>query len=350
MSTIPPKTGNDDSAKLEAALATATKTENLNPTATQPPLPPTLEKVLTSDLKEKVVHKDDADIKPEKPVTREIATKNLIASALVRFPLVHRVHTEVSTFTPTAFNYFEVVHFMDKLITSNTYFANSGLPWHPFVSRLYFSVLFYLQAFRAMEYAKLGSRSTRQLISQILKDLPPERLPVPGPLLPILKALCCTQPDDKYFRYVCPQIPDYPGPRNRPAILTSHNEMLGLPNIPLLLGLANSITGAAFNEIPNYLEPASFNNTAAHEFSGFQFPEGDWDQGVRSLVCQPGMHRRPETSRNTDALFNAYGDTLDLPAVNERSELHSLTGFTQLDTVTWVENMIQTMAEYTTFS
>lgn len=215
---IVPTTESKDSAKLETALATATKTENLNPTATATTPPPSAEKTVTSELKEKVVTKEDTDIKPEKRTTREIATKNLIASMLVRFPLIPRLKVQTSTFTPTAFNYYEVIHLMDKLMCSNSYFAKSGLPWHAFISRIYFAVVFYIQTFRAMDHAKLGSRQTRLLISQILKDLPPERLPIPGPLMPILKALCCTQPEDQHFRLVCPLTPDNPGPRLRPTL------------------------------------------------------------------------------------------------------------------------------------
>ncbi|CAI6357415.1 unnamed protein product [Macrosiphum euphorbiae] len=126
-----------------------------------------------------------------------------------------------------------VVHYMDSLIVDNLYYEREGQLWHPFISRMYFGALAYIQTLRAMQYAKLGSLATRQLTTQVLADIQPEKLPIPGPLMPMLKSLCVSKPDDDTFNLVCPLIPENPG-HQPDHIEPAHDYMLCMPNLPLI--------------------------------------------------------------------------------------------------------------------
>lgn len=282
------------------------------------------------------------------PTVPEIAPRYRIADGLLRYPLIPCRTLVTSTFVPTLMNYFEVVHFMDQLIASNVFFKQQ-LHWHPFVSRLYFAVLAYYQTLRAMDHAKLGTTQTRQLTTLLLKDLPPEQLPVPGPLVPILNAICCTSPESDLYRLVCPRIPDNPGPRTRPGLISNTTSMLLMPNIPLLLGLANSIINASPDSIPDYTVENTFSDAKDMMLSGYVFKANAWDQQCRSLLCQPGLHRTPETLPELDIRFNIFGSDLSLPVIDEHTDLYSLEDFTQLNTVSWIDNLIPTMSHYCEF-
>lgn len=72
----------------------------------------------------------------------------------------------------------------------------------------------YYQTLRAMNHSKIADYNVRLMHSQLEKDLPAERLPVPGPHLPMLKALCASSPDDPHYRMISPFVPSHPGPRN----------------------------------------------------------------------------------------------------------------------------------------
>lgn len=77
------------------------------------------DKVSFTDLKDQIKTKPDVDIKPEVKHAPVMARKYFIATAQARFPLVPRKTVQVSTFTPTSFNYHQVVHYMDQLMIDN---------------------------------------------------------------------------------------------------------------------------------------------------------------------------------------------------------------------------------------
>ena len=289
------------------------------------------------------------DIKPEQKQLPSLARKDFIASAFARFPLIPKLTKKVSTFTATTFNYYEAVHYMDSLMTDNLYFERSGLLWHPFVSRLYFGALVYIQTFRAMDYAKVGDRDTISLHFNLIRDFPPERLPIPGPLVPMLKELCACEPDDKTFHVVYPYIEPKPGPRHADELLPREERMLGLPNLPVIAGFANTIINADGIDVPDYTVSNMFDDTEDHDINGVLIPANAWNMQKRSILYQPGMAHVPETNEELDERFSLEGDTYSIPVITEDTTLQTYGDYTMLNNPEWLGAILPVMSLYSQF-
>ncbi|CAI6359237.1 unnamed protein product [Macrosiphum euphorbiae] len=191
-----------------------------------------------------------------------------------------------------------------------------------------------------MDHSKIGDYNVRLMHAQIEKDLPPERLPVPGPLLPMLKSLCATSPYDSHYIIVSPFVPSHPGPRNHGELISPYDYMLGMPNIPAILGFANSIITAPADDIPDYTNQDTFSDDAAHTLNGHLFPIGQWTAQDSSLLLQPGLHQTPETNEELDEQLNLYGSKLMIPIINVNTPLVTLKNFTCLSSISWIENLL----------
>lgn len=334
---------------LDSAILKIANEQSLNCTSHDPSLKPTFERISIAELKDQVIDRPDITLKPEKKNELPFDRKDIIASSLIQAPIIKRKHLNISTFTPTMFNYYKVIHYMDTLMYDNLYYERSGVIWHPLVTRLYCGFLCYYQTLRAMSYSQLGSSATRQIARQLENDLPPDRLPVPGPLLPILKTICACSPNDPYYLRVSPSIPDIPGPDDIDQIISAHSQMLGMPNLPFLTGLANNIITADPDDIPDYTDKASFSDREAIEVSGYVFNADAWTQQDRNLLCQPGNSETLETTRDLDTQFNELGHQLQLPIIDVATDISHLTEFLMLDNIEWIDTIIPTMSYYSKF-
>lgn len=289
----------------------------------------------------------DSDFKPKREPAPTIAVKDKLSLPLLRFPLKPIPRPQVSTFLPTTQNLFEVVYFMDCLISDDNSFQNTGLPWHPFISNIYFAVLTYIQALRAMLHARQGSPATRLWTEQFLRDYPPERLPIPGPLLPIFKSICTSQPKITQYGLISPLIPEIIGPNDASELFMENTAYACLPNVPFLIGLANSIIQAQPEEIPDYDDPATFTEGNTPHINEAHFPNV-WTQDIRILLSQPGSLHRPTVSADIVETFNSEGINLNLPVLDNATPTRSIQDFLCLNISSWFDNIIPIMAEYST--
>ena len=258
------------------------------------------ERTAVSDLKERIPEMLEVNITPEKKEIPLLAKKNIIATAYVRFPLIPIKNRKISTFTLTLFNYLLIY----TLLVDNVYFERTGLIWHPLLSRMCFGPLAYIETLRYMDYAKLGNNETKSLINNILRDIPPERLPVPGPLVLMLKSICVSEPEDKTFTVVCPYLRLKPGPDLTGYILPAEDYMLGMPNFPVLAGFTNTIIDADGIDIPDYIENETFNDLEDRDLNGHIYPTDHWGSEERSSLLQLGYVQYSPYSREYSTQFN----------------------------------------------
>lgn len=293
--------------------------------------------------------KPDIDTKPEKPAIPAFARKDEIARALLRFPLLKRTKPVTSTFAPTTFTYFEVIHTMDSLMSDNLYFLNTGVTWHPLISRIYFSILIYLQVFRAMDYAKVGKSFDRLSIARVLQDLPPERLPIPGPLVPMMKSICASQPEDDFFGLVTPEIVPEALPLQYTDLIPQLASMYMMPNIPILVELLNMIIDAPEDEIPDFSSQSTIQLGQPFNINGHDFPEDMWTSTERTALLQPGMIYPTESTKEMDEEMNRFGTDLGLPDIEPVDQSNGLLEYTLLEDTAWVDRLIPIMSTYCSF-
>lgn len=115
-----------------------------------------------------------------------------------------------SSYIPSSQKMFFILNIMDTLLSQNFY-ARRALPgFFPTVTRLYFAILFHIQTLRCMDHVQAISYGYSLFLERFMNTFPIETLPIPGPLLPVFKALCCSVPENKRLRRVYPTLPiDY---------------------------------------------------------------------------------------------------------------------------------------------
>uniref|UniRef100_A0A1Y1LSF2 Uncharacterized protein n=1 Tax=Photinus pyralis TaxID=7054 RepID=A0A1Y1LSF2_PHOPY len=342
------KTGQEEGPLIDAVL----KTEGLPSLNVAAPLieDTTASKSQTTDLVEQRKHKQDTDFKPKSETQPALAAKYEIAVPLLRFPLTLKKLRKVSTFIPISINYFQVLHYMDTLMSSNVYFLRLGLPWHPLLSRLYFAIVFFIQTLRAMRYARIGSSATRTFTEQLLKDYPPEKIPIPGPLFPMLQSLCACESDDPLYGIICPQIRNDIGPEEASTLFEEGTQDYILPNIPVITGFLNSIIHADPDNIPDYSDSSTFDTEVDREINGHIFEAHHWTPAERATLLSPGLSNKIESNPDIDEVMRDRGQELDIPRIDPDDNVNGIENFMLMDTnSTWFHNIIDIMSVYSTF-
>lgn len=340
-----------DSAKAEKPLIDATlatdKSQTLNITTL--PKKTDIEKKQTSSITEAIVEKTDADFRPKEELKPQLAIKYEICTPLLRFPLTLKKLRKVNTYIPIMINYFEVVHYMDSLIADNIYFQKLGLPWHPFLSRLYFSIVFYIQALRAMRHARIGSTTTRLFVEQFLKDYPPESVPIPGPIIPMLQTICTCSSDNPLFNLISPFIRNEIGIENASDLLDLESLDFLLPNVPLIVGFINTIIHAE-GPIPDYTIPETFDTEEDHLINGHHFEADNWTPLERAALLSPGMNCAIESTPEIDETFHQRGRDLDIPVLEGNESIQGIEKFLLMENdSSWFLNIIEVMTVYCSF-
>lgn len=335
--------------KLVETITTSNDSTTLNVVPNEPNGASEGQAIQTASTKETITTKPDVDYRPSKPTPQVLAAKDQLAAGLVRYPLSRLSLPKPSTFRPTSLNYFTVVHYMDLLMSNNIYFQREGYPWHPFVTRLYASFLFVYQTLRAMDQAKTLSLTQRVILRSLEHDLPPEKLPVPEPLAPMLKSIACCEPDNSLYSTVSPYIPEEVGPAAADDLRPRHDTDLFLPNMITLSAFAHKIIDANDDNIPDFTLPGTFDNTADRELVGNVFTAGHWTENQRATLLQPCLIYAPETTREIDETFHLNGGSLDLPAFGPNEHTTHFADFFALTDVSWVDRLIKMMSSYSSY-
>lgn len=171
-----------------------------------------------------------------------------------------------------------------------------------------------------MRFARLGNVKTKTFIENFLREFLPESLPIPGPLVPILKSICAGSPDDRIFGLVCPLIRDDIGNGEASNLLNLDSYGFLMPNVPLMVGFIQTILNSAPDEIPDYSDPETFDDSNEHVINGHVFNQEQWTIIERPALMQPGMNEPMESNPDIDETFNTYGHTLSIPLVEPTSD------------------------------
>nr|QRG29207.1 putative CP [Panax cryptic virus 4] len=185
-----------------------------------------------------------------------------------------------SSYSPSSLMMDYIVHHINSLLVDNFYFRRACPDYHPYVIRLYYGILFWIQCLRAASHARGIDIEAHQTLTSFLDAFPVDSLPVSGPLLDLFKTLCCSQPEIPTFGKVYPTLPIQPGPAQRSTFLVNQPIHYLLPNIPGIFALIEDLN-AKLNPGPDQQPvypakgkhtPVSANATTAVIFGHHSFP------------------------------------------------------------------------------
>lgn len=90
-----------------------------------------------------------------------------------------------------------------------------------------------------MRHARVGSSATCTF-TELLKDYPAEKIPIPGPLAPILQNVATCESDNPAYGFIHPAIRNNIGQRAANHLWNAGTMDFVLPNVPLIAAFANS--------------------------------------------------------------------------------------------------------------
>jgi len=304
-------------------------------------------------------------------VKTETATSDMFLP-FMRNPLINTVEPTPSYFVPSSLMMFYIIHEMDYIMCQNYYFNRSTMYYHPYVSRLYFSILFYIQVLRAMNKAGVLERRAKLFLEQFLDDFPPESLSIPGPLLPFFQAIAVSQPNDRNFGKIYPFVPTSTigAKKQKDRIVDEPNRWL-LPNVPLLFGFIARITSrearnAAFSSdnnqtIKDYPSPwnpltvlsADSETRVATQpiINGVTWSSdpAQWTPTEAWSLTSPGVNYPVESNDEQNKKFTKYGSQLRIPSLTADESTCSISKFLQLEEPEWFSKVLTIMTLYSKY-
>ncbi|AYV61426.1 coat protein [Rhizoctonia oryzae-sativae partitivirus 1] len=249
--------------------------------------------------------------------------------------ILYSSRKKLSSYYPSALMMDYIVHVINEHLVDHFYFKRYCPDYHPYILRLYFGILFYIQVMRAMLDVKTLPDDQHQFLVQFLEIYPPSRLPIPGPLVTYFKTLCSSQPEILQYGKVYPAIPSAPGPITRSAFVNSDSAVsIVQPNIPGILALLydlNSLISA---------DPAVYPKKGKHipvtdkavTFGHHAFPAQATrtDTEKWSLVSSGLQYPCEADAKLNDGFAERY-ENFDLPATDASDDLRNIANFLSLN-------------------
>lgn len=161
------------------------------------------------------VNKDDAAPKKRKfdsastDSSKSSSVLTIFKRCLDPVSLVPVSDPEVSTFVPNASFMMSMVANVDNIFMSPMRKFIQHVPsWTPMHTRLYVSMIFYIQCMRCMKYAHIASREILQLLHNLDDRIGFKTIMVPGYLEPFFRSLTTTPCENQNFGLITPALPD----------------------------------------------------------------------------------------------------------------------------------------------
>nr|USJ75202.1 capsid protein [Medicago sativa alphapartitivirus 1] len=177
-------------------------------------------------------------VEPKAPT---VASDILAPFAGIHITYAPRLST--SSYSPSSLMMDYIVHQINSNLVDNFYFKRTSPDYHPYIIRLYYGVIFWVQCIRAGHYVGELDMSKHQFLVRFLDAHPLESLTVAGPLIPLFKTLCASQPEIPTFGKVYPRLPAVVGPNRRDEFIKNDITSNLLPNVPGIFALLEHLNG-----------------------------------------------------------------------------------------------------------
>lgn len=351
------------SLPLEEELNKATGVESQNPEGKPEPsgttLPPTQTSQSGTAPTPAPPEAKSSDLDKFKGTPRP--TKDLPSFAILqiasRVAFVKEIEHETSTFLPSSLRMYHILHELDEILVQNFYFRRAIPSFLPTQSRIYLGILFIMQVFRCMNHVnKIDNAIDQHSFNEFFRSHPLETLPVPGPLIPLLSAICVSKPQDATLPRVSPAFPANLGPNRADALYDSAANFV-IPNIPMLFGLHEAITAYVTNNPNNTSEQlvSAFGidgtSTVAVAINGFNYPAGfvgiTADQAWMSTSA--GIGQPFELNEDLLSNFKANRRVVKFPTLPGNAPIRKLDSFTRVASGAWFATLKRNMKIYCSF-
>lgn len=324
----------------------------------EPPAPPVVLKPTTSSA-----------LVPSKPLPLTVAEahtgfKPSPASDMLRpyigLHLNYVSRQRLSSYRPSSLMMDYIVHLINDQLVDHFYFRRNCSDYHPYILRLYYGVLFWIQCLRAGNAVRAIDAEQHQFLTRFLDAFPPETLTISSPLLDLFKTLCASQPEIPTYGKVYPILPPAPGPEARSTFMNSDKFCFIVPNIPGIFALLedlniliNPTTAGAAAVYPNKGKhfPVAANRNQAVVFAHHQFPaSANMTQKDRWMLASSGLQYPCEADKRLNEAFAERYGNFNFPATAGTDDMRSLNGFMSmtfsLDWFSQVKEVASTEASY----
>jgi hypothetical protein len=283
---------------------------------------PSAAPVAPPDMKKK-----DADAPSGKPAT-PVASDMLAPYLGTKINYASR--KKVSHYAPSSLMMFYILHLANFFLVDNFYFKRYCPEYHPYVLRLYFGIIFYIQVLRAGHDAKVLDPEQHEFLTRFLANHPLESLPIIGPLLPLFKTLCSSQPEITSYGKVYPHLPAQPGPATRDRFVFNDRLFLILPQIPAIIALLEDLNSKINGTTPVYPKKGKHDTVGptAVTFGYHAFPAEATRTNLEkwSLICA-GLEYPCEADAKLNEAFAERYDNFDFPTTAATDDVSDYYGF-----------------------
>jgi hypothetical protein len=293
---------------------------------------------------------------------KDPAAASDILSLVADVTLPRRITFTANTFVPNTTALFYTLYLMDNLIGKTFRARRTHALMNPIAHCLYFSILVSIQVARCMKFSNvLDNPEDLSFLEVFLDMFPPEKLAIPGPLLPFFKAICTYKPQNELYARVSPAFPTNSYRSNADDLHVTHqNASIIFPNVPVVTTIYNSFRtavqgsndGAFFSgnmHWPFTLADAAAPNgnyTAAVDIGGYSFPANrTWREAATNSLTTPPLRYRPRFPR--DLYTNIHDNIDDWHAAPTPPRLmNSLRHWCSMERMTWFRSFLAPMAAY----
>ncbi|CAI8584838.1 unnamed protein product [Vicia faba] len=237
-----------------------------------------------------------------------------------------------SAYSPSCLMMDYIVHIMNDCLCDSNCFKRDAPHYHPYILRLYYGVIFWIQCLRAgLEARKLPSEQ-HQFLLQFLESHSLESLPIAAPLLPLFKTLCTSQPEYKIFGLVYPQIPSEAGPCRRDAFMREIAPSFFLPNIPGVFALLDHLNSLATAPSKQAHIPVTETATAAVVFGHYSFPPlNERTDFEKYALCSAGLQYLCEADKKLNEEFAERYTYFQFPVTRADDDLRPIANFLHMN-------------------
>nr|WCD68606.1 capsid protein [Lasiodiplodia ziziphi partitivirus 1] len=171
-------------------------------------------------------------------LTPSDSNPNAILQVVSAIPLFSSSDLGLTSYViPSSLALFQIVHILDNLMATTRRFVQSAPTWHPIVSHLYFSMLWFFQVLRAQREAGELSLNLIHLLNLVENYFDFRSLAVPGPLVHYYSALSVAACADEVLGNAYHGLPPHPSTYSKSAWLPDSSMACRIPDIPFLLDI-----------------------------------------------------------------------------------------------------------------
>lgn len=242
-----------------------------------------------------------------------------------------------STFYPSCLMMDYIVHIVNDYLVDHHYFKRDAPSYHPYILRLYYGTLFWIQCLRAGLDARSLNSEQHQFLVQFIESHPLESLPVVGPLLPLFKTLCTSEAEIPTFGRISPRLPESAGPLRRDSFMCEGTQHFFLPNIPGIFALLENLNSLINGENPVYPAkgrhiPVTHDAAAATLFGHYRFPVlAERTNFEKYALCSPGLQYLCEADKRLNEAFAERYDSFEFPPTAANDNLSHIAAFLHMD-------------------